>query len=131
VSYLERQSNDKYNQQYHRKYIVQISTVKRYPIVTLICYVTVRRYSKCFTRIIQRSRDGINSVPKYKYLHFVNLSEQTATSLCSKESKSATKTENMRFLSCLSRWRCSPTRKIPSHSLGFSENTHSDTPPHR
>ena len=33
---------------------------------------------------MQRSQHGINSVPKYKLLHCVNLSEQTKTLLCSK-----------------------------------------------
>jgi hypothetical protein len=73
----------------------------RYPVVTSVCYVTVRSQSKYFTKITQLSQHGINSVPKYKFLYFVNLSEQTATSLCSKERNSATTTENMRIRYCL------------------------------
>ena len=98
---MKRQFNSTYNKPYHSKHVVQVSIVSPYPLFASVCYTIVRRQSKYFTQIIQWSQHGINSVPKYSFLHCVNLSKQRVTSLCHKEGNSTTTTTDMRVRYCL------------------------------
>jgi hypothetical protein len=102
---VNRQSNSKYSQPYHSKHAVQVSVFGVTLFLRLSCYDCLLR--NCTTPVQIFYTDNTAVWTRYQLrseiqvLHFVNLSEQTATSVISEERNSATTTEVMRVRYCL------------------------------